>query len=116
MMKNKKRTNNRSHAGTTIRAFLGRMVCLLPMVALVGCASSYDCYTCGRVNCNYCPPKPLPYSTYESRNCDGSIGQAYLAKLSTRTNVGNSSENGGNFDYYAPVLVPENNADGEKAN
>ena len=60
-----------------------RVVCLLPLLASVGCAAQYDCYTCGRVSCSYCPPKPLPFASFESCNCNDSIGQAYAAGLST---------------------------------
>jgi hypothetical protein len=57
---------------------------LLPLLFfLVGCASPYHCYPYGRVSCDYCPPKPLPYSIYQPCNCTDSIGQAYLAGLAT---------------------------------
>lgn len=59
-----------------------RLVCLLPILALAGCAAQYDCYTCGKVSCSYCPPKPLPSLSFESCNCNDSIGQAYAASLS----------------------------------
>lgn len=60
------------------------VLCLLPLLSLAGCASSYNCYPCGRVSCNYCPPKPLPSADYENCNCKDSIGQAYLSNMSSQ--------------------------------
>lgn len=60
-----------------------RMIYLLPLLVLAGCASQYDCYPCGKVSCSYCPLKAMPYTDFQSSNCNGSIGQTYLANLQT---------------------------------
>lgn len=61
---------------------------LLPVALLAGCATSYNCYPCGKVNCSYDPPKPLPYSTYDTCNCTDSIGQVYLSGSSVNHSLG----------------------------
>ena len=68
-----------------------------------GCAAQYDCYTCGRVSCHYCPPNPLPYSDSETCNCTDSIGQKYLSNMHSGFVVDiapQNAENATNFDYY----------------
>ncbi len=56
---------------------------LLPLLAFPGCAPQYNGYRCGRVSCHYCPPRPLPWSTWESCNCTDSAGRAWAARLAT---------------------------------
>ena len=87
--------------------FLKRLICLLPLVVLVGCANGYHCYACGQVSCSYCPPNPLPYSVSESCNCNDSIGQEYLATMQAGVAIGETvqnSQNASNLDYY---IVPQ---------
>ncbi len=85
------------------------LVCVLPLLVFAGCASQYDCYTCGKVSCSYCPPKPLPSLSFESCECNDSIGQAYAASLSAQS-VGESVP-----DYYL-ISNPDFGADGPEAN
>ena len=68
------------------------MICLLPLVVLAGCASQYDCYPCGKVSCSHCPLKAMPHTEFQSRNCDDSIGQTYLASLPINAVVTRESE------------------------
>lgn len=91
-----------------------RAVSLLSLFALVGCASSYNCYPCGKVNCDYCPPKPLPYLDYQSCNCNDSIGQAYLTTLSTPEYQKSTSEMVPRLDYEMTVSDGQNEANDEK--
>ena len=82
-----------------------RAVFLLPIFMLVGCAASYDCYPCGTVNCGYCAPNPLPYSNYDSCNCNDSIGRNYLANRSTGSDIGmapGTVQRAAENDYYLP--------------
>ena len=74
------------------------MICLLPMLVLAGCASQYDCYPCGKVSCNYCPLKAMPYTEFQSCNCNDSNGQTYAASLPN--NAGLSSESEVPVDSY----------------
>lgn len=73
-----------------------RTLGLLSLFVMVGCASQYDCYPCGKVSCNYCPPKPLPFSNDPSCNCTDSPGRVYLASLQTSAR-----------QEYAPELVSD---------
>ena len=66
---------------TEMNSITFRLLGPLLLLALVGCASQYDCYPCGKVSCHYCPPKPMPYSNDQSCNCNDSIGRVYLAGL-----------------------------------
>ncbi len=81
--------------------FLGRLICLLPLAALVGCATDYHCYSCGQVRCSYCPPNPIPYSVSEPRNCKDSIGQTYLATPRAGVALADSVQNSPDHDYYS---------------
>jgi len=45
---------------------------------LLGCASSYHAYPCGRVPYCYCPPSPLPHSDYHA--CPTCLASKYLAR------------------------------------
>ncbi len=92
-----------------IGSILFLAVWMAPLLVFAGCASQYDCYTCGRVCCNYCPPKPLPYSTYESCNCTDSIGQAYAATLWTKSHLKTAPDHNSNSDYDTPELETKGN-------
>ena len=83
--------------------FLRRLICLLPLVVLVGCASGYHCYPCGQVSCSYCPPNPLPYSVPDTCNCNDSIGQRHLADMHAGMALVeplHNSQNASDLDYY----------------
>lgn len=73
--------------------FLGRLISLLPLVALVGCANGYHCYSCGQVSFNYRPPNPMPFSVSEPLTCKDSIGRLYLANMQTGVVVRKSLQN-----------------------
>ena len=62
-------------------------------ILFAGCAPAYHDYPCGRVSCSYCPPNPLPYSTYDPCNCNDSIGRQYLANMPTGHRVEIEVEN-----------------------
>jgi len=52
---------------TTILLFVG------------GCAPAYHSYSECRVNCRYCPPRPLAYPHYCDCQCHSCQAQPYLA-------------------------------------
>lgn len=39
------------------------------VLTVAGCASAYHCYEGCRINCSYCPSKPLAYPTYTGYPC-----------------------------------------------
>lgn len=43
-----------------------------------GCAPAYHCYSNGHVPCRYCPPAPLPYTSYPACACHSSQAAKYL--------------------------------------
>ena len=59
------------------RRYLGTLGALLSIALIVGCARQYHWYECGCscVNYNYCPPGPLPYSSYHS--CPTPVAKSY---------------------------------------
>ncbi len=83
------------------------------MLVFAGCASQYDCYPCGKVSCNYCPLKPMPYTDFQSCNCDDSIGQTYLASLPNNAAETRDSET--SVDSYDQVDTVDQAANPEKA-
>ena len=81
------------HVATIERVIsFSRVVPLLLLLASIGCASSYDCYSCGRVNCHYCPPNPLPYSNSNMCVCNDSIGRIYSASRGIAGRIGIDDE------------------------
>jgi len=67
--------------------FLKRLIYLLPLILLAGCARNYHCYPHGQVNCNYRIPNPLPYSVSESSNCLDSTQQGHRVNLQAEMSV-----------------------------
>lgn len=59
---------------TKLFAFMGPMLFSL----MLGCAPAYQSYSDCYVNCNYCPPCPLPYAQYDPCVCHATAAQPYL--------------------------------------
>ncbi len=56
------------------------LICLSSLLTLtLGCASAYHSYSGCYVDCNYCPPPPLPYSQYDGCVCHSHAASPYLA-------------------------------------
>ena len=55
-----------------------RLMGLLLIALMMGCASAYHDYSDCRVNCRYCEPPPLPYSHYDECVCHSSVASKYL--------------------------------------
>jgi hypothetical protein len=53
-------------------------ILLAVAVAVAGCAGSYHDYAGGCVHCNYCPPPPLPYTTY-GYGCETTVAKNWSA-------------------------------------
>lgn len=47
-------------------------------IPFAGCAPAYHCYSECHVNCRYCPPSPMPYTTYDARACHSWQAAKYL--------------------------------------
>ncbi len=92
---------------TKKKFYLFRALLLMPLFGLMGCASAYDCYPCGQVSCGYCPPNPLPYTTYQPCNCNDSIGQTYAAGLPVSGAINPLPAVDANMDYYQSSPKPD---------
>lgn len=55
-----------------------RLLAPLQITAALGCAPAYHCYSGCYVNCKYCPPPPLPYSSYSDCACHSRPAEPYL--------------------------------------
>ena len=55
-----------------------RLLVLLLMLLMGGCAPAYHCYPGCRVNCKYCPPCPLSHRPYDGCVCHSCAASKYL--------------------------------------
>ena len=53
----------------------------LGAIVLSGCASTYHSYSGCDVDCQYCEPPPLPYTSYDNCVCHSSQVSSYLERL-----------------------------------
>jgi hypothetical protein len=49
------------------------------MMLFMGCSPACHCYSGCHVNCRYCPPLPLPYTSYSGCVCHSSAASKYLS-------------------------------------
>jgi hypothetical protein len=66
----------------TAHIFMARLGALTLTLAM-GCAPAYHCYSGCHVNCQYCPPPPLPYTSYSGCACHSCAASKYLSVLPT---------------------------------
>jgi len=58
-----------------------KLLCaLMPVImpVVLGCAPAYHSYSGCYVDCQYCPPPPLPYTHYDECVCHSCAAQPYL--------------------------------------
>ena len=56
-----------------------KLLGLLSVTGVVGCASAYHSYSGCQVNCRYCPLPPLPYVSYPPCVCHSSAAMQHLS-------------------------------------
>ena len=78
------RAHHLRQLATTLILFMG-------LLFVGGCAPAYHCYSGCRVNCKYCPPRPLEYSSYCGCTCHSCQAQRYLAQHSTPVENANAA-------------------------
>lgn len=64
--------SNRAHRQSWL------VLVLIFCTAVPGCAPGYRCYRGCHVDCRYCPPPPLPYSSYNEHVCHSCPARHYL--------------------------------------
>ncbi len=62
-----------------LRLLTATVLLFVGLLLVGGCAPAYHCYSGCRVNCKYCPPRPLAYPSYCGCQCHSCQAQRYLA-------------------------------------